>query len=34
MLDLGAVYASVKGNLPSGLEALRGATPRPTFRPG
>ena len=34
MLDLGAVYASVKENLPSGLQALPGATPRPTFRPG
>ena len=33
MLELGAVYASVKENLPSGLQALPGATPGPTFRP-
>jgi hypothetical protein len=33
MLELGAVYASVKENLPSGLEALPGANPGPTFRP-
>ncbi len=32
MLELGAVYASVKENLPSGLQALPGATPGPTFR--
>lgn len=34
MLELGAVYASVKDNLPSGLDALPGANPGPTFRPG
>ena len=33
MLELGAVYASVKENLPSGLEAFPGANPGPTFRP-
>jgi hypothetical protein len=33
MLELGAVYASVKDNLPAGLEALPGANPGPTFRP-
>lgn len=33
MLELGAVYASVKDNLPSGLDALPGANPAPTFRP-
>jgi len=32
MLELGAVYASVKDNLPSGLQALPGASPGPTFR--
>jgi hypothetical protein len=34
MQELGAVYASLKDNLPSGLEALPGATSGPTFRPG
>ena len=34
MEQLGAVYASVKDNLPSGLEALPGAAPGPTFSPG
>ena len=32
MQELGAVYASLKDNLPSGLQALPGATPGPTFR--
>ena len=34
MLELGAVYASVKDNLPGGLDALPGANPDPTFRTG
>ena len=34
MLELGAVYASVKENLPAGLDALPGANPDPTFRSG
>jgi hypothetical protein len=34
MQELGAVYASLKDNLLSGLEALPGATSGPTFRPG
>jgi hypothetical protein len=34
MVELGAVYASLKDNLPAGLEALPGAAPGPTFRPG
>jgi hypothetical protein len=34
MLELGAVYASVKENLPAGLDALPGANPGPTFRSG
>ena len=34
MQEMGAVYASLKDNLPSGLEALPGANPSPTFRPG
>jgi hypothetical protein len=34
MLELGAVYSSVKDNLPGGLDALPGASPGPTFRPG
>ena len=33
MLELGAVYASLKDNLPAGLDALPGASPGPTFRP-
>jgi hypothetical protein len=33
MLELGAVYASLKENLPSGLQALPGAAPGPRFRP-
>jgi hypothetical protein len=33
MLDLGAVYASLKESLPSGLDALPGAGSGPTFRP-
>jgi hypothetical protein len=32
MQELGAVYASLKDNLPSGLQALPGAHPSPTFR--
>lgn len=32
MLELGAVYASLKDNLPSGLQALPSANPGPTFR--
>ena len=32
MQELGAVYASLKDNLPSGLQALPGAAPGPTFR--
>jgi|GEM_PF-6777122 len=31
MAELGAVYASLKDNLPSGLDALPGAGPGPTF---
>jgi Hemerythrin HHE cation binding domain len=34
MEELGAVYASVKENLPSGLEALPGAAPGPKFTTG
>jgi hemerythrin HHE cation binding domain-containing protein len=34
MLELGAVYASLKDNLPSGLQALPGANPSPTLRRG
>lgn len=34
MLELGAVYASVKDSLPSGLDALPGANPGPFFRSG
>jgi hypothetical protein len=34
MLELGAVYASLKEYLPSGLQSLPGATPGPTFRAG
>jgi hypothetical protein len=33
MQEMGAIYASLKDNLPSGLEALPGANPGPTFRP-
>jgi len=32
MLELGAVYASVKDNLPAGLQALPSANPGPIFR--
>lgn len=32
MVELGAVYASVKDNLPSGLDALPESNPDPTFR--
>jgi hypothetical protein len=32
MQDLGAVYASLKDNLPAGLDALPGATQGPVFR--
>ena len=32
MQEMGAVYASLKDNLPAGLQALPGATPGPTFR--
>jgi hypothetical protein len=32
MLELGAVYASVKDSLPAGLQALPGANPGPIFR--
>ena len=32
MQELGAVYSSIKDNLPSGLEALPGANSSPTFR--
>jgi hypothetical protein len=32
MQELGAVYSSIKDNLPSGLQALPGANPSPTFR--
>ena len=31
MLELGAIYSSVKDNLPGGLDALPGAAPGPTF---
>ena len=31
MAELGAVYASLKDNLPSGLDALPGAAPGPRF---
>jgi hypothetical protein len=34
MLELGAVYASLKDNLPSGLQAPPGSAPGPTFTPG
>jgi hypothetical protein len=34
MLELGAIYSSVKDNLPGGLDALPGAAPGPTFRTG
>ena len=34
MQEMGAIYASVKDNLPGGLDALPGANPSPTFRPG
>ena len=34
MLELGAVYASVKEHMPSGLEALPAANPGPTFTSG
>jgi hypothetical protein len=34
MAELGAVYASVKDNLPAGLDALPGAAPGPRFTPG
>lgn len=34
MLELGAVYGSVKENLPAGLDALPGGHPDPTFRTG
>jgi hypothetical protein len=34
MLELGAVYASLKDNLPSGLQALPGSAPGPTFTTG
>lgn len=34
MQEMGAIYASVKGNLPGGLDALPGDNPSPTFRPG
>ena len=32
MQEMGGVYASLKDNLPSGLDALPGAGPGPTFR--
>ena len=32
MQEMGAVYASLKDNLPSGLQALPGANPSPTFK--
>jgi hypothetical protein len=32
MQEMGAVYASLKDNLPAGLEALPAANPSPTFR--
>src|SRR5437763_4239676 len=34
MLELGAVYASLKDNLPAGLDALPGAVPGPKFTTG
>jgi hypothetical protein len=34
MLELGAVYASLKDNLPGGLQALPGTAPGPTFTAG
>jgi hypothetical protein len=34
MLELGAVYASLKDNLPGGLDALPGAAPGPRFTTG
>jgi len=34
MAELGAVYASVKDNLPTGLDALPGASPGPRFTTG
>jgi hypothetical protein len=34
MLELGAVYASLKDNMPSGLDALPGAAPGPRFTTG
>ena len=34
MQEMGAIYASVKDNLPGGLDALPGDNPSPTFRPG
>ena len=34
MLELGGVYASLKHNMPSGLEALPGAAPGPKFKSG
>ena len=34
MRELGAVYASLKDNLPSGLDALPGSAPGPRFTPG
>jgi hypothetical protein len=34
MLELGGVYASLKDNMPSGLEALPGAAPGPRFTSG
>lgn len=33
MQEMGAVYASLKDNLPAGLDALPAANPSPTFRP-
>ena len=32
MQEMGAIYSSVKENLPSGLQALPGANPSPTFK--
>jgi hypothetical protein len=32
MQELGAVYSSLKDNLPAGLDALPGANPSPTFK--
>jgi hypothetical protein len=34
MTELGAVYASLKDNLPGGLQALPGTAPGPTFTSG